>query len=434
LKNNSNKSCVIITGNHGIGKTILVETVLQSLNYDYSFLDFNAIKKVNAKNSTMSKNIKDIIYSYISAERITNALNGVKKKKALVVDKLERITLTTEKKIIQCLQKENELYWHIPIIFISNTKHDKLISDLKKICIEIRMEKPTLIDLMKLSNKIIKSEKLNIKDQDVVSRIVEHSQYDIRKLIYIFQDLYYTYHTTLITYDSLDIYEKYSQRKDLDINLYDAADKIINNYDNVNTCISLYQTEKILVPLMIHENYHQNIISRKLTHDQSVETVKDISEILSAGDLIENYLFGNQNWDMQEIHGLYACSISSYYLNRYKKYTTNRKLNPIISLKKEDNKLFTRDLSKTSIKNINKKNINNAEKSFKNKTIFDYINITFITNNLLNTDRINECADVLRDYNFQQEHIESLFKIDKIKSNKSSISPKLKTELFGKLF
>ena len=47
------------------------------------------------------------------------------------------------------------------------------------------------------------------------------------------------------------------KKKELDFDLYKATDKMLTDYIDIDTCIELYETEKVLMPLMIHENYHK---------------------------------------------------------------------------------------------------------------------------------------------------------------------------------
>jgi hypothetical protein len=88
--------------------------------------------------------------------------------------------------------------------------------------------------------------------------------------------------------------------------------------------------------------------------------------------------------------------------------------------------VFTTDLNKTSIKKINKKNINNTNRCFDNMNIFDYIYINKIIRELINQEKIEECVKLMIGYNIKLEHIESLLKIDKIKNTKTSLTSKQK--------
>jgi len=189
-------------------------------------------------------------------------------------------------------------------------------------------------------------------------------------------------------------------------------------YKNINDCLRYYETEKVLLPLMVHQNYISCVFKNFTNTVDKFNIINTISKSLSYGDVIENYIYGDQNWDMQEIHGFYSCVISSYYLDK--------------QLKKDPeniNLIFTTDLNKTSIKKINKKNINNTNKCFENMNIIDYIYINKIIRNLIDKGKIFECVSMIKGYNnIKLEHIESLLKIDKIEHTKTSLSSKKKKE------
>ena len=89
---------------------------------------------------------------------------------------------------------------------------------------------------------------------------------------------------------------------------------------------------------------------------------------------------------------------------------------------------FTTDLNKTSIKKINAKNINDADRCFKNLDIFDYIYMNKIIRKKISEGDIKGCIELLKGYNIKLEHIEKLLKIDKIKDSKNNLTSKQKKE------
>ena len=48
-----------------------------------------------------------------------------------------------------------------------------------------------------------------------------------------------------------------------DIGLFDATKIILSDYNNLDDILVLYETEKVLLPLMIHENYYKKDASAK---------------------------------------------------------------------------------------------------------------------------------------------------------------------------
>jgi DNA polymerase III delta prime subunit len=407
---NVNKSCLVVTGQHGVGKTTAVNVCLKELKYDVQVINFANIKS--------SKNAKDIIEKLLNSSNILNMMKGKKRNRiAIVIDELESITSSTEKNFVLTLLKTNEEYWFCPIIFISNNQHNKLLSDIKKGSIEIRFWPPMMNDMLRIFTNITEKEDINIANKQVVNTIIDHSQNDIRRLIFTLQDIKYAYSDEVITIDIITEYCNLSKKKDVDFDLFMATNGLLYEYKTIDDCLRYYETEKVLLPLMIHQNYISSLLENDENEETHFDTITNISELLSKGDVVENYIYGDQNWDMQEIHGYYTCVATSYALH-----------NSLNEIPEKVNLAFTSDLNKTSIKKINRKNILNANKCFKNMDIHDYININKIIRKLISESNIGDCTKLMKDYNIKLEHIESLLKIDKIKNSKTSLTSRQKNE------
>jgi DNA polymerase III delta prime subunit len=398
------KSCLLITGNHGVGKTVTAEVILNAFDYNIQTVNFNNIKggKIN----------KDYIKKLMKSSNILNVINdNTGCKNAILIDEIESITSTTEKSAILNLQKLNDINWYCPIIFISNNQHNKLLSEIKKNSLEVKFYPPFPSDIKNILRRVSSSEGINIKSDTVMDKIVSHTQFDIRRLIYTLQDIKYAYNKQLITTDLINEYCEMSKKKDTDIDLFKATEQLLYNYESINDCLRYYETEKVLLPLMVHQNYVKSTLKNYQKKEDRYDIIKKVSQSLSYGDVVENYIYGDQNWDLQEIHGFHTCVATSFYLNNTN--NTGEKLK-LTKLK------FTTDLNKTSIKKINKKNINNTNKCFKDMNIFDYIYINKIIRKLIENNEIKECVDILKEYNIKLEHIESLLKIDKIETTNTS--------------
>jgi DNA polymerase III delta prime subunit len=405
------KSCLLITGNHGVGKTACVHAILNDLGYKIQIINFSKI--------TTGKNIKDVIERMTNSSDILMLMDGHKSiKNVIIIDELESLTSLTEKNCISALIKTNESNWFCPIIFISNNQHNKLLSDIKKNSMEIRYWPPFPNEMLIVLKNIAEKEHININNQATSYKIIEHSQRDFRRLIFILQDLKYAFGKNMITMEMIDDYCMTSKKKDVDFDLFNATELLLHSYKSVDDCMRYYETEKTLLPLMIHQNYIKSILT--IADENSLETydnIYELSELLSKGDVVENYIYGDQNWDMCEVHGFYTCVITSYLLSN---------INPNMESIKLD---FPMDLNRTSIQKINKKNILNANKCLNTMNIHDYIYINQIIRSMLNDGNNNECIRLFDGYNIKMEHIESLLKVDKIQSSKTNLAPKQKKEL-----
>jgi len=412
IKKNDVHGSILVSGKSGYGKSTIVKTIVKELGYE--------IVLFNPSESRMKKkgkNKSNNYFNYLSnTKNVSDILSNSKRnKKCILIDGLESISSTTDKSNILTLIKENEQKFSTPIILITDGKHNKLLSDIRKLIDEIFIYPLKNFQIKKIVNNICLKEKINVVSEDVVLKIIEHSQYDIRNLINILQDLKTAFNNNPITSKGLNDFLKSSMKKDVDQDLYNATNGLMTNYSSIDECLKYYETEKVLFPLMVHENNVRYIYYNIDSEEEQLEVSSNIAKVLSEGDLVENYIYCDQNWDLQELHGFYTCAVPSHYYNKSKgKYS--EKIRP----------QFPQDLNKTSIKKINKKNIDKTNKCLQNMKINDFININRIIKYLLKNNNIEECVRLLKPYNINKEQIESLLKIDKIDTDKVILTSKQK--------
>jgi replication factor C subunit 1 len=397
--NNYKSRAIIISGVHGIGKSLTIKLLLDELNYLPRIIYPNEIKDHRIFDDFNDYyNHKNSIYSKI------NFTDEKNKNLVLIFEETENITLTSEKKYIMDIFKENNKLKAFPLIFISNNQHSKLLNDLKKNCEEVKFECPTLSELHQIINKICINENIKIKDINVVNDLITFSQYDIRRLINLLQEL--SFHYKYIDEKAIEVFIEKSREKNIDTGLFDATNKILNNYLDYDTIIKLYEFEKVLLPLMIHENYIRKVLYKSTDpwHNTIYDLVK-VSDSISRGDNIETSIYTDQNWYLQNIHGFYTCINTCYWIN---KNNTVNKVN-------NNNIKFSSDLNKTSLKNINRKNITNLLKIIPNKSIYDILIINKICNYLLQNNKEEDLIKILAHYtnDLTVKEIELCLKIDK---------------------
>jgi replication factor C subunit 1 len=397
---NQDKHATVISGGHGIGKNLTIKLALEETNYQ-----IKNIYSTSLKNKFI---ISELIQSCTKTKNVYNSLsknNNIKY--AIVIDDTESITLSSERDNLTELCKLNSLHKYFPIIFICNLQHSKLINNLKKSCLEITLLNPEIEHIKNYIVDICKKEKMNITDDKIYYQIIRFCQFDFRRLMFILQDLHYTYNKNPITIDMFKEYQFLSQKKNIDIGLYVAAKNLLDNYININECLQLYETEKVLLPLTIYENYHRKIFKQKLSPDNILHVMNNITNSISIGDVIETNIYSDQNWFLQNIHGFYTCADSSYTINSV--IPSEQK-----KVKLDYELVFSADLNKTSSKNINKKkNILCVQSKFKNKNIDDilYINKIFYE---LDKNKSTTIIKSIKDcYDIDNKNIQIALKIDK---------------------
>ena len=359
-KKNKKNSSVVISGGHGVGKNMIIDLLLKEIGYKQK-----NIYSTNLKNKNI---VNEIIQS------CTNINNLISNNKiiryAVIINNTENITITSEKDNLLDLYKQNKEKMYFPLIFISNLQHSKLLNNLKKISLNITISYPSTLLMKTYIQSICRKEQITFSDSTVIDHIINFCQYDMRRLLFVLQDLYFSYKSK-ITPKMFKAYQQTSQKKNIDIGLKPATYELLDSYKNINYCYQLYETEKVLLPLMVYENYYKKLLKQNNNIETKLNIMANITNSISIGDVIETNIYSDQNWYLQEIHGFFTCINTSYMLNKINDPTN--KINYDID--------FSLDLNRTSSKKINKKkNISPLQTKFIDKSINDilYINKIFI--------------------------------------------------------
>ena len=392
-----NNSSIIVSGNHGVGKGMIIKLILEKNDYYYKWLGYKDEK---------NKDILDDIQNGITGENIRKHYIKDTKKFALVIDDIEKITLKSEKKRILELVKNNSIEKLFPIIFISNLQHNKLLTDILLNSVEYKIYGPNSNDLLTLLNRIISKENIKLEDDKCKLQIIKFAQNDIRRLISLLYDIKNSFRDEILSKIDIKRYLLTSMKKNKDISLFDATKILIDEYKNINNCIDLYKVDKVLVPLTIHENFYKSLIGRYNDNSKILNTMKHVTDSISKGDVIETNIYTDQNWFLHDIHGFFTCAKTSYNINKHKpRYT--RDAIPYYNLN------FSSDLNQTSLKNINKKQITNLKALFPDKSFKDIICMNKIIYNLMKQDKIEEVYNIINVYDKNIKTVETFIKIDK---------------------
>jgi replication factor C subunit 1 len=358
------KGNLLITGPHGSGKSTIVNIILKEGKYD--------IVNLNMLDPKIKVDI-DLISKLASRTDST-------KKIVLLIDELESVITLNDKNAVFEIIKDNNFNRWMPIIIITNNQHNKQLNETKKYSNEVKIYSPFQSEIVKWIQNICKNEKISL-EHDLIIKFIEYCQNDMRKMLIQLDELKVNYQNSKIDIGTLENFMDIMKKKDRDFDLYKSTEEMLIDYRDIDTCLELYDTEKVLMPLMIHENYYKFI---------KKEEYGRVLENLSKGDILENYIYGEQNWDLLEIHGLISCVIPSYYINKYsngkKTVFTQKIINGNVT--KVSDLVFAADLNRTSVKKMNKKNINktnetitkNSRKNIRNKSIDEFIYMGEIMN------------------------------------------------------
>lgn len=408
IQNTMLKSCLLVCGNHGSGKTSCVYSILNTLKYKIYNIESNKINMLN--------NIENFIETTIFGNNINININNIKnEKRILVIDNVESITSVNEKLFIETLIKYNNIHWIYPIIFISNNKHNKIIETIKKLSFEVELLQPTIDILNNIAYNIAYKEKIIFESESIIKKIIEYSQSDIRTMITNLQTIKDLYSDKIITTNDFESFIKTCKMKDIDYDIFEATHKLFFGYDNIDNVIRIFEKEKTVMPLMIQQHYIDYL------KNNNIDLINRISKSIAFGDIIENYIYEHNIYDIRDVQAFHECIFPSYILSN--------KLNPkkTIYSSFQGKFIFPNDLNKTSIRFINyRKNICPAKKIFKNMSIYDFLYVNKITKGLIKTHNFTDYNVLLSGYKCSLQLLESVLKIDKINGVKYLLSNKSK--------
>jgi hypothetical protein len=389
---------IIVSGPESINKVDIINSILKEYNYIPKNINPNILKDCKTDDIDEDYNI----FSNNVCSKLTN------KKFALVFSNVENITLPTKRKYIINLHKRNNKLKCFPIIFITNGIHSKLINVLKNQSISYEFNIPTYDDVYVYVKKYLNDKNIYLEDENIINKLIHLSESNNNKLFTLL-DLCVESCTNnnLLKSEYINCIENNIIKDSISHELYDSIEILINSeFKGYEYIMQMHDSEKVLQPLMIYENYiYKNNIVEK--------DILDISDILSISDVIDRKIYTNQNWYFQNIRGFLSCVYPSYKLS-------DNKINGL-ELR------FSGDLNKASIKNINKKNIRLLKEVIGNKSNDEIFLINHLIYHYITMNKIKELSKTINSYKDKVDIrlLDLLLKIDKTE-DKSIIESRLK--------
>ena len=384
-------SSMLLSGKHGIGKSSIISILKNTFNLD--IIEYNQSNLKDFKNNNLNlffpkkTNFEDLICKN-------------SRKKIMIFNEIESITIPSEKTFIIKMLKKNHKEKIIPIILINNNKHSKILNEIKKYLNIINLLTPSIIEIKPLIKKICINEKIHLEPK-YYKGLIQFCNNDIRKIILTLQDFKEIFKTQIINKEKLKIYFENNNQKQEEIGLYNSVSKLLNLPLSFEKIITLYQLEKILLPLTFLENIPLKNIN--------LEKYSNILDSFSMGDIIETSIYTDQNWYLHNLHTFSTCIYPNYLLEK----------NPE-NIILENQLIFTNDLNKTSLKNINKKNIEEIKSNINGISYDEIINLAQLVTKII----INKKYNLLKNLNLSTRLIELLVKINKFEYDSSKMCKK----------
>jgi len=359
--NTNNKKCALISGKTGIGKSLLVELVLNTYNYNSIYLD------------TEQNNLNDYIKSFVIS-LIKQKINFNGKKNILVIQDIDTIYDTSSNfitNIKNCIQLTN-----IPIICICDNKYDQSIKPIINDCFDIKLNQPIYEEVRPLLKKIISREKIIITETEL-KNLFENSGSDIR---FVLNSLQMRINNTVTDTKQFD-------KDKQGFNVFENAETLLNMDNSLENKITTYWLSPDINFLIIQENYINNSIGfgnlndpDKKTQDYKIlnnlEYLQKSANLVSEVDLFDCAVINDNNWEMQNYIAYGSVNITLYCNKKRIKFPTILEKIALSNKNNREkrNKQFER-LRKQSSDKSNMKIINNEDTAISLLNMFNNLSI-----------------------------------------------------------
>lgn len=323
--------CALVSGLTGIGKTLLVDLILEK--HDYNIINL-------ALNDERDKEyMNNVIKPLLTTKKTFDGQDNV-----LVVSEIDAggdygfISSLTE-----CIKETK-----IPIICICNDRYDQSIKPILNYCFDIKMTKPSYQEVYRLLYNIVVTEKIKIKEPEL-KELYDQSNGDIRFII-----------------NTLQFGMRTGKKNIQSSNIFDTTGKLLSMDDTIDNKYEAYWLANDLHPLMVQENYVNNIMS---INDpvKSLDNISYSAHALSDTDLFESYV-NMTNWEIEPYVGFSIINAASkcnkktmikfpQFLGRVSTMNKNRrdKVNyDHVTFFEKDTKKTTKISTNTTIKKVDK--------------------------------------------------------------------------------
>lgn len=430
INNSKQKRGFFIYGKNGIGKTELINYIINKI--DYCKINFDGFDN---RNKNMIENLEKI---NVSNYNIMSMFKKKLKKNIIVMDDIEIMNIgdkggiNTLVKMIRPKKTKlqlQELQTNHPIICICDEKHDKKLNELRKNCYEIHIEEPTneqIIQILKYynidinynyyseinnnnkSNKIIVNNDNDNQTNNNITNILLFINNNLYKL-YEFIDLYKWNNIKCFKIINQNLKQTEKERiKELNKDIY------LNKYSIEDYSLKINETDKTSLCLLLHENIHLVIEFIKkykklfnINNKEFINIIEEYNYVLNKYSFIDYYdriIFQKQIWILNDITALlkikfinnFIQNIIIYYnitYNKFNKYLNSSEIQ------------FTKVLTKYTSQYNNKLFLNSLSNSFNldiNDLYYIFLNISYNSIFIYKTNnKINE-LDILNDKNLEK--------------------------------
>ena len=395
------KNCLLLHGPPGIGKTTISKLIFKLYNYD--------ILEFNASDTRTAKTLEEHLGRVGGSHNIVDFMCKKKTQIGVILDEIDGLSQGDKGGLgeINAIIA-NSLEKKTPFICITNTFNKKM-ETLKRKSIYIKLSKPTEPTIIKIINKIIKCEKLDIIiTSNTIKKIAEKSQGDIRRAITLLEYFFRNNKINLENHETnpentLDIAIENYSRKFTDLAPYEMADKILNSYKHLDFFINNFNYDNSMTNWYIYENFIRFIDKNRIgSFEKKIEAIENMFKYFAEGDIVEKQIIQTQSSELYGYTNIFKTHSAAYFSNTNLKKTSYNKMGMMN---------YSTLLNKTSQEFLNSKSWTAMNCSLQNN---QDTNITTILYDIIwkqfEIKNYKYLQSIIKKYNINQEQFEKILK------------------------
>jgi replication factor C subunit 1 len=374
--------------------------------FEYDIIEFNA------SDIRTQKLVGTSLEKTLGRKNVMNLMCNKQTDMAIIMDEIDGMTtgersglselmkiMFPKKNVVAANKGKFHYLKQTPFICISNTM-DKKLAEIKAKSVFIKFTSPSKFNLQKYCKYILEHENIIDYDDEIVNLIIDKSQMDYRRLG-ILLEYVFTSKIELTIANVIDLLENYA-KKDIEHTYYECVEKMLNKYTDLKTIMSLYETNKAIIPMILYENFGEYIIkNRKNTDNEKLDNILAIYKNYSDSDNLDYSIYINQHWELSGINCSYKCAGTSYLIENMKKkaYNSYSNLN------------FSTLLNKTSQEYSNLKHANALKiKLFKMSNTNIICHFTDLFFYYLKKENVDKLMGIIKYYKMNGDDLDKLMK------------------------
>jgi hypothetical protein len=321
-KNDSQfKKGIYIYGSSGIGKTVFVKKILQSMNYEILHYDAGTMRNKTFIDSITSNNMSSL--------SIQRTQDGRHKSIAIIMDEMDGmnngdkgsinalIKLIRQKKTKKQKLESKTLN---PIICIGNYFIDKKIKELMKVCHVIELTPPTDSQMLHLVEMVQATSPTTVVPNSIIHNyVVNYVQRDLRKLKFLIKWMSFKN-------DGVDSRPEETSSPTTTTHLFCLKTTNLNSSQLTQTLFKqdflikdhmlFNETDRTIISLLWHENMIDAIMNLQMTTKEKIKLYVEMLNHICFGDYIDRITFQYQIWKFNEMTSLIKILFTCYLYHK----------------------------------------------------------------------------------------------------------------------